>query len=262
MYASAYNTAKDHVEVVARFDEDDTESAKSAQDIGAKVIVGPRYRAITHMWNECFDACSGDIVMQANDDIVFTTPGWDEMVEKAFEEVPDKILLVHGNDVFGHGDKFGPHALVHRKWVTALGYFIAPYFCSDFGDAWLVELSERVGRRRYVPFDIEHRHFSYGFDEMNDETTKERLQRHREDDPDSIYYSPEKIAERQQDAEKLAKLMDSAVDTHGWTPPKGTPGVLSVGKCPNPKCGSIMTVPYDGKYMCNSCGVSFERMKR
>jgi hypothetical protein len=260
MYASAYNTAKDHVEVVARFDEDDTESAKSAQDIGAKVIVGPRYRAITHMWNECFDACSGDIVMQANDDIVFTTPGWDEMVEKAFEEVPDKILLVHGNDVFGHGDKFGPHALVHRKWVTALGYFIAPYFCSDFGDAWLVELSERVGRRRYVPFDIEHRHFSYGFDEMNDETTKERLQRHREDDPDSIYYSPEKIAERQQDAEKLAKLMDSAVDTHGWTPPKGTPGVMSMGKCP--KCGSIMTVPYDGKIHCNQCANIFERIHK
>jgi len=260
MIKSIRDTSNNYVEVVARFDDDDSENAYWAERAGAKVILGPRYRAITEMWNECFSVCTGEIVAQGNDDTVFTTSGWDQMVEAAFAEVEDNILLVHGNDVFGHGDRFGPHAFVSRKWVEALGYFIPPYFCSDFGDAWINELADRIGRRRYVPFDIEHRHFSYGFEEMNDETTKERLERHKEDDPDSLYYSPEMTNQRVKDAEKLASLMTSKPDITGWTPPKGTPGILSMGQCP--KCNSVMTVPYAGKLMCNQCGLEFERKRR
>ena len=261
MVSSVRGTATNPVEIVARFDDDDLESAEAARQDGAIVLVGPRLREITAAWNECFDSCSGDIVAQANDDIVFRTPGWDVMVEKAFIEVPDKILLVHGDDVFGHRGNFGPHPFVHRKWVEALKYFIPPYFCSDFGDAWPNELADRIGRRRFVPFEIEHRHFSHGFPEMEDETTKDRLARHAEDDPDSIYYSQEKMAERARDAQKLAALMDAAVDTHGWTPPKERSGILSMGKCP--RCGSVSTVPAaEGKVACNCCGHIYERTKK
>jgi len=261
MAESAWANVSDFgdLEIVARFDDDDLESAKEAEKCDVKVIIGPRRQMMTIYWNECFEACHGDIVQQANDDMIFMTNHWNALVENAFAEVPDKILLVHGRDVLGHQGDFGPHPFISRRWVEALGYFIPPYFCSDFGDAWINELADRIGRRRFVPFDIEHRHFSHGFPEMEDETTKERLARHGEDDPDSLYYSPEMTAERVRDAEKLAKLMDSAVDTHGWTPPK-TPGVLSMGKCP--KCGSIMTVPYDGKVACNACGLVFERVRK
>jgi hypothetical protein len=261
MVKSVRETATNPVEIVARFDEDDLESAESARQDGAVVIVGPRYREITNMWNECFDVCSGDICAQWNDDVVVVTPGWDLMVERAFADVPDKILLVHGDDVFGHRGNFGPHAFVHRKWIKTLNYFIPPYYCSDFGDAHICELADRVGRRRFVPFEIQHRHFSHGFPEMEDETTKERLARHAEDDPDSIYYSPEKMAERARDAQKLAALMDSAVDTHGWTPPKERSGILSMGKCP--KCGSVSTVPgANGKVHCNQDGHEWDRVKK
>jgi glycosyltransferase involved in cell wall biosynthesis len=260
MVKSVRDTATNEVEIVVRFDDDDLASAdESPKEVIA--LVGPRIRNITQCWNECFDMCRGDIVAQANDDIVFTTPGWDVMVEKAFAEVPDKILLVHGDDIFGHRGNFGPHPFVHRRWVEALGYFIPPYFCSDFGDAWPNELADRIGRRRFVPFTIEHRHFSHGFPEMEDETTKDRLSRHAEDDPDSIYYSQEKMAERARDAQKLAALMDSAVDTHGWTPPKERSGILSMGKCP--KCGSVSTVPgANGKVHCNQDGHEWDRVKK
>lgn len=258
MAQSILHTAKNTVEIVARFDDDDEQSAQAAS-LYAKVIIGPRIRNMTVYWNECFDACRGDIVQQGNDDTIYTSPGWDVLVEEVFEEVPDKIILVHGFDVYGHGDRFGPHSFVHRKWVQTLGYFIAPYYSSDFGDAHLVELADRIGRRRYVPFNIEHRHFSHGFDEMNDEVTQERLQRHREDDPDTLYYSSEKSEERRRDAEKLAKLMDAGQPTTNWVPPKGTPGVLSMGKCP--RCGSVMTVPAfeKGVNHCNGCALEWKR---
>ena len=84
MVASVKKTATSHVEIVARFDDDDTENAHIAGKEGTVVVVGPRIREITQCWNEAFESCHGDIVCQANDDIVFTTRGWDRIVEQAF----------------------------------------------------------------------------------------------------------------------------------------------------------------------------------
>jgi hypothetical protein len=259
MAESAWANVSDFgdLEIVARFDEDDLESAEAARKCDAKVIVGPRLRKMTIYWNECFDVCSGDIVCQANDDMVFTTNHWNFFLEDAFEKISDKIMLCHGSDSFGHGSNFGPHAFVSRRWVETLGYFIPPYFSSDFGDAWINELANMIGRRRYLPFNIEHRHFSQGLAEI-DENTRERLQRHTEDDPDTLYYSPEMMAERQRDAEKLAKLMDKSVNTTGWCPPNNN--IRSVGVCPNPSCGSLSTVTLGvGKFFCNACGRDWQR---
>jgi hypothetical protein len=250
------------IEIVVRFDDDDLESAASARIFDSKVyrnaddvlvLLGPRLRKMTVYWNECFAACHGDIVCQANDDIIFTTKGWDVMVETAFAEVQDKIMLAHGSDIFGHGSNFGPHAFVHRKWVETLGYFIPPYFSSDFGDAWINELANMVGRRRYLPFHIEHHHFSQGKADL-DENTRERLQRHAEDDPDSLYYSPEMCFERQRDAHKLAALMQRGLSTEGWCPPHSN--IRSAGMCP--QCGSLSTVAVGlRKFHCNACGQIF-----
>jgi glycosyltransferase involved in cell wall biosynthesis len=253
MVKSVRDTSKNEVEIIVRFDDDDEQSAEAARKDNVGIVMGPRLRAMTIYWNECFVACSGSIVCQANDDIVFTTPGWDVMLEDAFKEVPDKIMLAHGSDVFGHGSNFGPHAFVHRKWVTTLGYFIAPYFSSDFGDAWICELANMIGRRRFLNFNIEHHHFSQGMAEL-DENTRERLQRHAEDDPETLYYSPEMAAERQRDASKLAAVMQRGVNTTGWVPPHNN--IRSAGMCQH--CGSLSTVSVGvGKFYCNCCGRDF-----
>lgn len=255
MMQSVHNTANHDVEIVVRFDDDDEASAANAQKKGAVVLVGKRLRKMTIYWNECFDACSGDIVCQANDDIVFVSDGWDQMVEDAFAQVPDKIMLAHGSDLFGHGSNFGPHPFVHRRWVECLGYFIPPHYSSDFGDAHCNEIANMLGRRRFLNFNIEHRHFSHGMMEL-DENTADRLQRHREDDPDTLYYSPAMQAERQRDAEKLAKLMDKNLSTKGWCPPHSN--IRSAGMCPH--CESLSTVAVGvGKFACNKCGKEFVR---
>jgi hypothetical protein len=255
MVDSVRETANNPIEIVARFDEDDEASAEAAKPFADIILIGPRLRQITRYWNICFDYCKGDIVCQNNDDTVWVSKGWDVMVEDAFAAVPDKIMLAHGSDVFGHGSNFGPHAFVSRKWVEALGYFIPPYFSSDFGDAWICEIANMLGRRRFLNFNIEHRHFSHGMMEL-DENTADRLQRHREDDPETLYYSPAMQAERQRDAEKLAKLMDKNLSTKGWCPPHSN--IRSAGMCPH--CESLSTVAVGvGKFFCNACGREFSR---
>jgi hypothetical protein len=255
MIQSVRSTADSDVEIVVRFDDDDKSSMEAARKDGAIVFSGPRVREMTVYWNECYYSSHGKILCQANDDMVFTTKGWDTMLEKAFAEVPDRIMLAHGSDVFGHGSNFGPHAFVHRKWIETLGYFIPPYFSSDFGDAWINEIANILGRRRFLPFNVEHHHFSQGMAEV-DENTKERLQRHQEDNPEVLYYSSEMASERYRDAMKLAKLMDKNLSTKGWCPPHNN--IRSAGMCP--KCESLSTVAVGvGKFFCNACGKEFER---
>jgi|HubBroStandDraft_2_1064218.scaffolds.fasta_scaffold00006_10 hypothetical protein len=248
-------TNPDRIEIVVRFDDDDEASAEEARMDGLVVLVGPRIRKMTQYWNLCFDECSGSICQQANDDYIITSNGWDVALEQAFAEVPDKIMCAHFSDVYGHGSNFGPHAFTSRRWIETLGYFIAPYFSSDFGDAWLLEIANILGRRRFLPFNIEHWHFSQGLAEI-DENTAERLQRHREDDPETLYYSPAMQAERQHDAQKLAKLMDKTISTKGWCPPHNN--IRSAGMCP--KCDSLSTVAVGvGQFHCNCCSHIFTR---
>ena len=248
-------TNPDNIEIIVRFDYDDEASAEEARKDGLIVLVGPRIRKMTVYWNECFEKCTGSVCQQANDDYVMTSKGWDVALEAAFAEVPDQIMLAHFSDVFGHGSNFGPHAFVSRRWIEKLGYFIPPYFSSDFGDAWICEIANILGRRRFLPFNVEHHHFSQGMAEV-DENTKERLQRHQEDNPEVLYYSSEMAAERYRDAMKLAKLMDKTLSTKGWCPPHNN--IRSAGMCP--KCESLSTVTVGlGKFFCNACGQEFIR---
>src|SRR6266705_3622822 len=82
MVNSARETCAVPPEIVVYVDDDDPESAVKAEELGLKLIIGPRI-IMTDYWNQCYAKSAGDIVMQAGDDIVFRTPGWDAMVEEA-----------------------------------------------------------------------------------------------------------------------------------------------------------------------------------
>lgn len=167
-----------------------------------KVCYGSR-RLLSECWNVCAKVATGDILMHAGDDIIFQTKHWDVMVQNAFRSVPDKIIFVHGDD--GHfGKQFGTHGLIHRKWMEATGYFVPPYFSSDFNDTWLNDVANALGRRVYLPFKTEHMHPLFGKAEW-DTTHKERLARHQADKVDELYAS--KAPERAADVEKLKAVI-------------------------------------------------------
>jgi hypothetical protein len=196
-------TATGQVDIVVYVDEDDMPSAEKARELGIECVVGPRI-VVTQCWNECLRLAKGDLLMQANDDVIFRTPGWDQMVEAEFASCEDKVLMVHGSDLGGHFEKFGPHPFVHIRWVEALGYFIPPYFSSDYGDAWVNAIANALGRRKFLPFVVEHMHFTFKKAEI-DETTRDRLERHKRDDVDRLYKELTPLRER--DTQKLKRLM-------------------------------------------------------
>lgn len=197
--SSAFETADTEVEFVFYVDEDDTSSLDVIARHGGKVIVGPRV-VLSEMWNRCAEQAYYDVMMHCGDDIVFRSDHWDSIVLNEFEQVPDKILLVYGRDGF-QDEKLGTHSFIHRNWVDTVGYFVPPYFSSDYNDTWLNEVAVALDRRRYVPeIYTEHMHPAAGKGVL-DVTHQERLARHTRDNVEQLY--ADKQAERYADVKKL-----------------------------------------------------------
>lgn len=200
---SIHQTVDNPVEIIVRVDEDEPrmQGYKSLEEY-ITLLVGPR-DVLSKYWNECYAAAHGDILMHAGDDLIFRTPHWDTVVQAAFAEYPDNIVFVHGDDGYW-GHNFGTHGFIHRKWAETVGYFVPPYFSSDYNDTWLNEVANMIARRKFVEILTEHMHPAFGKAEW-DLTHRERLERHRDDGVDALYLA--KLPERVADADKLKEVM-------------------------------------------------------
>jgi len=211
LISSATETAtlKNQIEFVFYLDDDDvigqqglTHVINQYQTTQILACIGSRI-VLTEMWNVCCRKASGEIFMLCGDDIEFKTQGWDEIVRNEFLNVEDKIIFAHGNDG-AYGDRFGTHGFLHRNWVETVGYFVPPYFSSDYPDTWLNDVSNMIERRRYIQIYTLHHHPVFGLAEW-DQTHQERLIRHANDKVEEIYKS--KALEREIDALKLKNFI-------------------------------------------------------
>lgn len=211
--ADSINATASHPEsirLVTYIDADDHSYDDLQLDIKWVRVRGPRERDnlvnLSAMWNLCFDASSADIIMHCGDDIVFRTPGWDDVVRDTFDTYPDKILFAFGRDGYQDGNNFGTHGFIHRAWVEAAGFLFPPLFVSDFNDTFLNDVSKAIGRHVEIDIYTEHMHYIVGKAEV-DQNTRERLARHQECRPDELYYGAEVQALIQSTAAKLREAM-------------------------------------------------------
>lgn len=205
LWASATETAKDDIELVYRVDDDDP-TLDEYTVMGERVhqLLGAREHFMTRYWNECALVAHGEIMMHCGDDVRFRTAEWDTQVYAAFDAYDDRIAFVHGRDGI-HDARMGTHGFLHRNWVDAVGFFLPPYFSSDWADTWLNDVADALGRRHFVPaIYTEHMHPVAGKGEW-DITHQERLERGRQDDVDALY---QRLApERQEWVDKLRAVM-------------------------------------------------------
>lgn len=197
-------------EVIAYLDDDEPECDRyHAASDGfwfVRWIGGPRI-VLSEMWNRCAEHASGEILMHCGDDIRFRTRGWNKTVEDVFNRYPDRIAFVHGDDLLQPEGRVGTHGFIHRRWMETVGYFVPPYFVSDYNDLWLTEVADRIGRHVYLPQLItEHMHPDAKKAPV-DLTHQERHARHMQERPDLLYV--ELAHERDADAEKLRAVMQA-----------------------------------------------------
>lgn len=212
MVQSAWATVKDpsDVEIICWLDKDDPALGQYmdfCNPNNVKYLVGPRNVIHSSRWDRCLPLATGDILFHGNDDLLFRTENWNDVIEGWFAASADKLWMVHGDDLGFGGENSAAHPVVHRRWVDTLGYFIPPYFDGDFPDTWVTDVANRAGRRKFLPYTVEHMHHLLGKAEPDD-NWRERLARQQAQDPEAIYKSRE--GERIADAEKLRKAMTTS----------------------------------------------------
>lgn len=91
-----------------------------------------------YMWNmlaeEAMQDPKNDIFMLGSDDIIFSTPLWDNEFHN------DSPHVWHLQD---SRDKLGiPHPICNRKYIEAMGYFMPPIFLHWQIDVWTTEIAK------------------------------------------------------------------------------------------------------------------------
>lgn len=210
LYKSAVETADspDEIEFVVYIDDDDN-SYDDVQLPNLKKVRGERI-VLSEMWNKCWEASTGNYLMHCGDDIVFRTKGWDTRVKETIDSFPGKLAFVWGNDHNPESQRheFGTHGFIHHIWAELAGFFVPPYFSSDYNDTWFNDVAKALGIARYLhDVQTEHMHYSLGKAEV-DQNTRDRLARHQKDNPEAIYNSPEKRREREIQIEKFRKYLN------------------------------------------------------
>jgi hypothetical protein len=147
MLKTLYATVSDpaNVEVIARVDDDDQETLDYlATRTTVKVLRGPRlgYDHVPHMFNECADASTGDLLLAGNDDLEFQTPGWDRLLEQAAARYPDGIFDLGVDDRLNNGNYCFP--CVSRRVVELFGFFFDDRLL--YPDIWLRDVMAPFGR--------------------------------------------------------------------------------------------------------------------
>jgi len=203
-----------NIELVLYIDDDDQgmsshphELEKYADSINLTVIAGRRI-ILSEAWNICYEFASGNIFMHCSDDIIFMTPNWDTVVMEAFDQIDDKIGFVFGRDGFSPVE-FGTHGFIHKNWVETVGYFVPPYFSSDFNDTWLNDVAKLLNRHVPIAILTLHNHPALG-KSAYDQNYLENLQRGLRDNVHSLYSISHNL--RQIDFLKLRlKILEASI---------------------------------------------------
>lgn len=213
LYESAITLADkpELFEMVVYIDDDDDsydEIIESPPD-QMLFIRGPR-KTISKCWNDCWEKSTGEIYWHAGDDVVIRTQGWDTLVRKMFAKYPDRILFAFGDDgnIESSRNGFGTHGFIHKNWTDIVGYFVPPYYESDYNDTHLNDLAMGVGRHEHIDIVTEHMHYSLGKSKV-DKNTEERLARHEIQKPGELYNARQQRHERAEQIERLRQYIEN-----------------------------------------------------
>lgn len=165
----------------------------------------PERLNISTYWDMASQKGSGPIYMLCGDDVVFRTLGWDRLVEEAFAQYPDGIVLVYGDDGDPNTEKTqSPHPFLHQKWIDAVGYFTPHHFSGDFSDTWVSDMADAVNRKHKIDAFFEHMHYAFRKGEL-DQVQGEKLVMHFRDNMPQRYIDT--LPEREAGIENLKKAI-------------------------------------------------------
>lgn len=127
--------------------------------INLKVIRGQKLW-LSSMFNSLAAVAKGDYLMWIGDDTRFCTEGWDQLLTKELDRFEDQIGLVYANDLASYEQKYATIGMLHRNWVTSLGFLLTPHIRDNGIDGWVTDVARRIGRCKFME-DVHIEHLQY-----------------------------------------------------------------------------------------------------
>ena len=143
---SIVETATDvsRVEILVRFDIDDTESVSRIAElpfdkVDIYVIVGERFRGyidLNKYINECCDISRGDMLFLFNDDTTMAVNGWDDVIH----EYKDDIVVLNPSTA-DNSEENNTFPIISRKMYETTGHFSL----QAHNDTWVSRVGSALG---------------------------------------------------------------------------------------------------------------------
>jgi hypothetical protein len=130
----------------------------------------PTYRIWNDMarirsWNN-----SPDYFIMGNDDVVYSTIGWDKILANKICQSDHPFYLYWFNDGINH-EKHCAFPIISKYWVNSVGYFVPEVFKYFYSDTWTYDIAKRADVCKYIPeVTAIHKHFTSDSSVKFDET--------------------------------------------------------------------------------------------
>ncbi len=141
------------------------------------LVIGPP-QSVSISWNVIAKKAiedKADILIMGNDDMVYRTVGWDDLLELEVLKFPDRIFCMWFEDL-NKGPNHCAFPIVSKEWYETLGYFTPGHFHFAFNDTWIFDIASKIKREHFIPYIInEHLHYTLAKMEADETTYRARL---------------------------------------------------------------------------------------
>lgn len=138
-------------DVVAYVDEDQRAMYAFMEGVdGVRLLYGDRLGQCGSL-NVMTKTCDTyDVYQMITDDMIITTPGWEEHAEKFWKESPNGVFAASPKHTYGgHFDI----PMVSRAWLDAVGFFAVPGLYMNYWHVAVHVISEAAGVVRWFEKD-------------------------------------------------------------------------------------------------------------
>lgn len=151
-----------------------------------KIVRGPKM-SLSLMFNSLLTVANGEYFFWTGDDVSFQSLYWDESLKMPLLGIPDRLGVVHANDLASYEQKYATIGMVHYNWAALFGYVFTPHMKDNGIDFWISEVARKANRLFYCPeVKIEHLQYRQG-KSVNDETYQARRKNHETYDLIALY---------------------------------------------------------------------------
>ena len=166
------------IEVVVLLDSDEDESY-SRRDFGGlncNFFTGEFGRTMGQLNQDCVSKAHGDVICFTNDDVIFRTSGWDEVLLNKVSLEPDSAYLMYPNDLF-KGSRLCTFPIMNRKLLLENLDILPAAYLGAFMDLHIMDIFKAYHRGSRITYleemVCEHQHYRVD-GKLLDDTYKKR----------------------------------------------------------------------------------------